>query len=519
MIRYIILIIFLVLSFVAINPQFDTEGVAIRNIDRGSPAALAGIEAPDNTIAPTKREIVQEINGVPITDRESYLEQINRLEANQSFTLRTDQGGYRLEAPAENPSDIGIVIYDVPSNNIRKGLDLSGGTRVILQPESAISPEDLELVMDNIGERLNVFGLSDIIVRSSRDLAGNDFIVVEIAGANKQEVRELLGSQGFFEARINNQTVFTGGEDIVFVCNQPECSGIDSRSGGCQRSGDGWFCPYSFSITLSGDAARNQATITNQLSVVSDGAGGYLSSPLELYLDGDLIDSLNIASDLKGRAVTDISISGSGEGASRELAVNDALDSMKQLQTILYTGSLPVKLNIVKMDAISPVLGAAFVQNALLMALVVILAVAIVIFIKYREWLLSLPIVVTMLSEGFIILGFASLIGWNLDLAAIAGILIAIGTGVDDQIVIIDEALNQKTDKYRSWKDRIKSARFIIIAAYATTVVAMLPLFFAGAGLLRGFAFTTIIGVSIGVFITRPAFATFIERNLKKNDD
>ena len=515
MIRYIVLIIFLVLSFVAINPQFDTEGVAIRNIDRGSAAALAGIEAPDNAVAPTQREVIQEVNGNPVTDRASYLELINDLEANQSFTMRTDQGAYRLEAPAENPSDIGVVIYDVPSNNIRKGLDLSGGTRVILQPESAISPEDLELVMDNIGERLNVFGLSDIIVRSSRDLAGNDFIVVEIAGANKQEVRELLGSQGFFEARINNQSVFTGGEDIVFVCNQPECSGIDSRTGGCQGSSGSWVCPYSFSITLSAEAARNQATITNQLSVLPSGS---LSSPLDLYLDGELVDSLSIASDLKGRAVTDISISGSGEGASRDLAVDDALDSMKQLQTILVTGSLPVKLDIVKMDAISPVLGAAFVKNALLMALVVILAVAIVIFIKYRELLLSLPIIVTMLSEGFIILGFASLIGWNLDLAAIAGILIAIGTGVDDQIVIIDEALNQKTDKYRSWKDRIMSARFIIMAAYATTVVAMLPLFFAGAGLLRGFAFTTIIGVSIGVFITRPAFATFIERNMKKEE-
>ncbi len=515
MIRYIVLIIFLILSYVAINPQFDTEGVAIRNIDRGSAAALAGIEAPDNTVAPTKREIIKEINGVPVSNQEEYLAQINLLEANQSFTMRTDQGAYRLSAPEENPSNIGVVTYAVPSNNIRKGLDLSGGTRVILEPETAISPEDLELVMDNIGERLNVFGLSDIIVRSSQDLAGKDFIVVEIAGANKQEVRELLGSQGFFEARINNQTVFTGGEDIVFVCNQPECSGIDQRQGGCQGTGGSWVCPYSFSITLSADAARQQAAVTNQLSVLPSGS---LSSPLDLYLDGELVDSLSIASDLKGRAVTDISISGSGEGPSRDLAVKDALDSMKQLQTILVTGSLPVKLNIVKMDSISPILGAAFVQNALLMALVVILAVAAVIFIKYREWLLSLPIIVTMLSEGFIILGFASIIGWNLDLAAIAGILIAIGTGVDDQIVIIDEALSQKSDKYRSWKDRIMSARFIIMAAYATTVVAMLPLFFAGAGLLRGFAFTTIVGVSIGVFITRPAFATFIERNMKKEE-
>jgi len=38
---------------------------------------------------------------------------------------------------------------------------------------------------------------------------------------------------------------------------------------------------------------------------------------------------------------------------------------------------------------------------------------------------------------------------------------------------------------------------------------------FAGAGLIKGFALTTIAGVTIGVFITRPAFAAMIEKLLK----
>jgi preprotein translocase subunit SecD len=42
-------------------------------------------------------------------------------------------------------------------------------------------------------------------------------------------------------------------------------------------------------------------------------------------------------------------------------------------------------------------------------------------------------------------------------------------------------------------------------------IVSMLPLWFLGAGVLRGFALTTIVGVTIGVFITRPAFAKMIE--------
>jgi len=43
----------------------------------------------------------------------------------------------------------------------------------------------------------------------------------------------------------------------------------------------------------------------------------------------------------------------------------------------------------------------------------------------------------------------------------------------------------------------------------------MLPLWFMGAGLLKGFAIVTILGVSIGVFITRPAYAKIIEVLLK----
>ena len=54
------------------------------------------------------------------------------------------------------------------------------------------------------------------------------------------------------------------------------------------------------------------------------------------------------------------------------------------------------------------------------------------------------------------------------------------------------------------------------MGAYAVTVVAMIPLMFAGAGLIKGFAFTTIVGVSFGVFVARPAFAAMIEILLKK---
>ena len=53
------------------------------------------------------------------------------------------------------------------------------------------------------------------------------------------------------------------------------------------------------------------------------------------------------------------------------------------------------------------------------------------------------------------------------------------------------------------------------MAAYFTTSVAILPLYFTGAGLLKLFALTTFVGITFGVFITRRAYAAVIEILLK----
>ena len=256
--------------------------------------------------------------------------------------------------------------------------------------------------------------------------------------------------------------------------------------------------------------------MTKDLEVITEGSEQYLSKKIELYLDNSLVDELNIGSDLKGRAVTDISISGSGSGNTREEATFDSLKNMKRLQTILITGSLPVKLNIVQTDGISPVLGKEFIKNAVIMAIAAMIVIALIIFIRFRKLEISVPIIFTMLAEIILLLGFAALVGWNLDIAAIAGIIVSAGTGVNDQIIITDEVLKGEADVTYNWKQKIKKAFFIIIGAYLTLVVAMVPLLFAGAGLLKGFAFTTIVGISGGVFLTRPAFAATIEILLKK---
>jgi len=137
--------------------------------------------------------------------------------------------------------------------------------------------------------------------------------------------------------------------------------------------------------------------------------------------------------------------------------------------------------------------------------------------LRYKKIKVSLAIILTSFSEVLIILGIASLINWNLDLPSVAGIIAAIGTGIDSQIIILDES----RVKGESLKQQIKKALFIITTAFATTLVALLPLTgalgwlgvgAASAGLLKGFAVTTIIGITVGVLISRPAFAEIVKQ-------
>jgi preprotein translocase subunit SecD len=125
----------------------------------------------------------------------------------------------------------------------------------------------------------------------------------------------------------------------------------------------------------------------------------------------------------------------------------------------------------------------------------------------------------TGISEILLILGMAALIKWELDLPALAGIIASVGTGVNHQIVITDENLKRtKQRKLVSIAERMRRAFTIIFTAAATVIAAMIPLLGIGAGLLKGFAFTTIMGVFIGVGITRPAFAKIIEYILKQEE-
>jgi preprotein translocase subunit SecD len=191
----------------------------------------------------------------------------------------------------------------------------------------------------------------------------------------------------------------------------------------------------------------------------------------------------------------------------------EAREEARRIEVILRSGALPIKVSIAGSYEVSATLGEKFSKNALLAGVLVILGVSAVVFFRYRRRELVVPVLVTGFSEVILILGFSSLIRHNIDLPSIAGIIAAIGTGFDNQIVILDEVLMERE---RSIARRMKDAFFIVVGSWMTLMAAMVPLFIIGMAQLKGFAIVTIIGATSGVFITRPAYARLLHYSLKR---
>jgi preprotein translocase subunit SecD len=497
--RIWILIFVLLGSFFAIAPWHALDsGVVVKSVEKNSSTYEAGIRVG---------MVITSINGYVIKNMEDYSSfAASNFISNNSQKLIIKTNG---EEFIFLTNKLDISVSDTPSSNLKTGLDLSGGARALVKAANAsLTGDQVNDLVAITTERLNAFGLNDVVIKSVSDLSGENFMLIEIAGSTTTELKELLESQGKFEAKIGNDTVFIGGDrDITYVGSSGQDAGIYS----CDESSGNYYCEFRFTISLSEKAAERQASLTANLSTNLSTGGKYLEKPLDLFVDEVLMDSLQIGSDLKGRATTSIQISGSGSGTSQDEAYKDAQSNMKKLQTILKTGSLPFKLEIVKLDAISPALGKEFTKNLVILAIIVFVIISGILFIKYKKIKVTGAVILTMFSEAFITLGIATLLRQNLDVAAIAGIIAGMGTGVDDQIVILDESFSKEEGNARL-KERIKRALFVVMGAFFTIIAAMLPLFWAGAGMLRGFALTTIIGVTVGILVTRPAFANIIEQ-------
>ena len=425
------------------------------------------------------------------------------------------------------------VRYEIRSNVTRESLNailapingsVAAGEEAFTEGVTIETVDETKKVLD---QKLNRLGLQDIRVR----VVGNRFILIDLAGVDVDTAQDVVGKPGKFEIRIQ-----TKGNESMHVLYGDAVQAVEHpKSGGGGRVG----VPF----TLSEDGAQ----LFQRAAIDSGATRNPQAHYVTMLLDKDEIFSAPLATDLAGSLE---------KAPMRNLEAtvgtgDEGWTKGGELYIHLREGALPVNVEIIGSGQVTAALGAQFKRQITIAGIIALLIVALIVYYRYREKRIVIPMVGTSLSEVFIMLGIWSWAGWQLDLASIAGIITVIGTGVDHLFIITDELLrgeaeapkpqpsknlkpSQKNIQAKAeqlaqeggkisipggkvYVARLSRAFAIILGAALTTVFAMAPLVWMGFGALQGFALIIIIGVLIGVGVARPAYGKILGYILSEN--
>jgi preprotein translocase subunit SecD len=217
----------------------------------------------------------------------------------------------------------------------------------------------------------------------------------------------------------------------------------------------------------------------------------------------------------KGSAGQLYTINGPAAGSTTQEQLVNADKEMRDLKSILSGGALPVRVILGSSTTIPAPLGAEFLRYSIIGLACALLAVVLLVAIRYRHPKLIIPILLISLAELTIIVCIMGSVG-TIDLSAMAGIISAIGTSVDAQIIVTDELT--KRDTQDSTRRKLEKAFGIITTNATIAIVAMVPLLFSGLIETIGFATTLTMGYMLGVFITRPAYGVIAGKLIASDD-
>lgn len=380
---------------------------------------------------------------------------------------------------------------------LRAAVEAAGASFVSSEP--GVGTDTADTIKRILESKVNSLGTSDVKVNTLTNMDGvSQYVRIEMAGVDMQTAQELVGTQGLFELRIvttGNETAHVLYGDSVVSVQTPTQNPAGS---------DNWG--VAFGIDNNGAEALQQACITY----------GATTNPaaheLVMYLDEKLVYSAPLSADLAAsiaKSPVNSLYAGTGHG-------DEGKEQAQELEIHLRAGALPVQVEIAGSGSTSAVLGDYFKIICLIAAIAALAAVALMVYLRYRTPEIVLPMIATNVAEIVILLGIAVFIQ-QLDIAAIAALIAVLGTGIDQLVIITDEVMHEgRVPSQALYLKRLKRALVIIMTSAATVIIAMFPLIIMDLSTLKGFAIISILGILIGVLITRPAYGRVVMEIMAK---
>jgi len=514
--RVILLVVMLLVStFALFSPTMAPEAAA----EDQATNLVYGLQLSGGTRirAPLEGYVAAGVDVPTNPDAQERLEE--RIADSLNGTFPTDvqarpQGTYG----ASGPGTVEVTDPNVTREGFTAALDAADVAYDDGEVYRGVSDQTREETVQVLRNKVNQAGLSGGSVQSvSVATAQEFFILIEVPGEDRSDVVDLIEDRG--TVRIDVGPVMQNGslsrERRRAVLSQDDFRDIGTATESQQSSG--YYVPVSIRDSV---APGFQQTMVDtgvagpggSRCAVRDNDWRNASDPcLLLVVNDEIVNAFGmddgLAADMRN---------GDWAQNPRFRLTTGNFSSAQEIAINLRAGALPAKLDLTGPDGgtssfISASQGESFKQNSLITGLIAVLAVSGVVFLRYREVRVAAPMIVTALSEVVILLGFAAAIGYPLNLSVIAGFIAVIGTGVDDLIIIADEVMAQGEVRSRKvFQSRFRKAFWVIGAAAATTIIAMSPLAVLSLGDLQGFAIFTILGVLVGVLLTRPAYGDIL---------
>ena len=377
----------------------------------------------------------------------------------------------------------GFCVYISPlANSIKQGLDLQGGTHVVLQavdtPELKVDDDAVNRSVKIIERRVNELGLTEPVIQRQ----GKDRIIVELPGVKDPEKAiDMLGRTALLEFKdVSGKTVLTG-KDLKDAKAQIS-QGNQSVVG----------------LEFSDEGGKKFADLTAR----------NIGKPIAIVLDGEVLTNPVVQ-----EAIT---------GGRAQISGSRTIEEAEHLAILLRSGSLPVKIEIMENRTVGPTLGQDSKEKSIKAFGIGVIGVFVFMVLFYR--LSGIVACIALLLYIMMLLLVMRYLNATLTLPGIAGIILSIGMAVDANVLIFErfkeEVRNGKT--LRSAMDAGFGRAFVtIFDSNVTTLMAAIILFYLGTGPIKGFAVTLAIGVLFSMFsaitVTKFLLRFLIGSNFTKN--
>lgn len=377
----------------------------------------------------------------------------------------------------------GFCMYIRPlANTVKQGLDLQGGTHVVLQavdtPQYKVNDDALERASKIIEKRVNGLGLTEPVVQRQ----GKDRIIVELPGVKDPEKAiAMLGKTAMLEFKDQQGKVVMTGTDLK-----------DAKA----SMGNGNRAVVNLEFTSEGGDKFGQLTARN------------VGKQIAITLDGEVLTAPVVQ-----EAIT---------GGRAQITGSRNIEEAQNLAVLLRSGSLPVKLEILENRTVGPTLGMDSKVKSQKAFAIGVIGIFVFMILFYR--LSGLVADIALLLYVMMLLLVMRYLNATLTLPGIAGIILSIGMAVDANVLIFErfkEEVRLGRTLRRAMDSGFSRALVTILDSNITTLIACAVLFYLGTGPVKGFAVTLAIGVLLSmlsaVTITKFLLKFLINANFTTN--